>query len=338
MNIARHYTFHLVCTVMLLTFSTAGATFCILAALGSVPFVDLSKQLLYLLTVVCGIVLFATIARLVRLVCFPIRNVTTFTQALANRDATLRYIATRDPMVGEMMESMNGVLTSYCHDRMDTEMSRKYNDDILRVMTHELRNTVTPIVSLTSWLQTEPHSEQDTNEAIDVIHKEAEEIRSFLDSYQKLTHLPSPELKPMTIGELFRSISTLWQKEVSAQRITFNAGDDVRMEADAGLLSLALNNLIRNALQVTDGMEQGRVSVSAFNEVSRARIVVSNNGPQLAPQELERIFQPFYTTDKQHGSGIGLPLSRRIAEVHGGTLTCESTAGLTFFELIIPKV
>lgn len=338
MNIARHYTLHLVCAILLWTLSAAGMTVCILSALGAVSSVNLSKPLLDLLLVVCGIVLIASIARIVRLVRFPIRNVTTFTQALANRDTTLRYIATRDPMVGEMMESMNDVLTSYCHDRVDTEKSRKYNDDILRVMTHELRNTVTPIVSLTSWLQTEPHSEQDTNEAIDVIHKEAEEIRSFLDSYQKLTHLPSPELKPTTVGELFRSIATLWQKEVSTQRILFNVNDDVRMEVDAGLLSLALNNLIRNALRVTEDMAQGRVSVSAFNEVSRVRIVVSNNGPQLAPQELERIFQPFYTTDKQHGSGIGLPLSRRIAEVHGGTLTCESTSGLTFFELIVPKV
>jgi signal transduction histidine kinase len=325
---SRHYTLHLILAITLLILSAAGTVVCICCPHGI---------LTTLLAIVGVLVLLVSVLRIVRIIRFPIRSATTFTQALINRDVTLRCIPTHDPLIGEMMNDMNSVLTSYCHDRSEMEKSRKYNDDILRVMTHELRNTLTPIVSLTRWLQTEQHTDEETAEAIGVIHHQAEEIRSFIDSYQKLTHLPKPEMETVSVGELFRSIATLMASEVNAGRITFNPCKETTLMADAGLLTLALNNLIHNALHVTEGQEDGHASVSAFDDTDRVRIVVSNNGPELMPTDLERIFQPFYTTDRKNGSGIGLPLSRRIAEAHGGSLTCESLPGLTFFELSLPK-
>ena len=231
---------------------------------------------------------------------------------------------------------MNRILLSYRKDQNELETRKNYYERILRVMTHELRNTVTPIVSLTDFMVQNPEAqtEEDRREAISIINSQAHNVCSFLESYRQLTVLAQPSMTDIPVSRIFGNLQTLLKAEPGADRVRFETAGEVVIHADSSLIPLALINIIRNAIQATDEVEDGKIEVMASAPGGKPCITVTNNGPEIPESQIEQIFMPFYSTKKRgSGSGIGLALSRQIMQLHEGTLTCSSHYPYTTFTL-----
>ena len=205
------------------------------------------------------------------------------------------------------------------------EEKRLYYESILRVLTHEIRNSITPIRSLSADLlkYSDTYTPEQLREGLEVIHGQAKNLSAFLDSYHRLTHLPEPERTEVPITSLFRKMERLLCAEAGSDRIRFSSAEALTVHADQNLIVLALIN----ALQAIEGQADAIVSVEALEADGRVYITITDNGPGISPELLSAIFTPFFST-KSGGSGIGLSISHRIMRLHGGDLTVDSLPGV----------
>jgi len=197
---------------------------------------------------------------------------------------------------------------------------------IIRVLSHEINNSLAPIKSIAGSLQIltrrgslPPELDEDVQSGLKVISGRAESLGRFMASYAQLARLPEPSLGPVEVSSLVRRIVAIETRVVVGVR----AGPDLTVQADADQLEQLLINLVRNAVDAS--LEtQGQVEVSWAVHGDQLQVVVADEGPGL-PADTGNLFVPFYTT-KPGGSGIGLALCRQIAEGHGGTLMLENSA------------
>jgi two-component system nitrogen regulation sensor histidine kinase NtrY len=198
---------------------------------------------------------------------------------------------------------------------------------LLRVLGHELNNSLAPIKSvagsLADLLDREPKPpdwHDDLQRGLEVISSRADSLARFVESYSKLARLPQPRFEGLNIGSLVSRVASLETRVP----ITIAGGPDVVIQGDEVQLEQLLINLIRNAVDAS--MEtRGSVEVGWRPVNGQVEVCISDEGPGLA--NTANLFVPFFTT-KAEGSGIGLVLSRQIAEAHGGTLTLENRAGV----------
>jgi two-component system nitrogen regulation sensor histidine kinase NtrY len=195
---------------------------------------------------------------------------------------------------------------------------------VLRVITHELNNSVAPIRSLTTsarvMLQREELPEDwrhDLSRALEAIGTRTDALARFTQSYAQLARLPPPKVAPLSIQTLVERVVTLEQHSAS---ITIAAADDVTIVADASQLEQLLTNLVRNAAEAM-ASDAGSVAITWSSSPDNVEISVIDDGCGI--DGTTNLFVPFFTT-KPAGSGIGLVLSRQIAEAHGGSLTLTS--------------
>lgn len=256
---------------------------------------------------------------------YPLRLVRHFLRALRGRDLMMRFPASKDPLLGQDCSDMNEILQLYWAEVHELEWRKKYYDRMLRVMTHELRNTVAPIVSLTANALNRPdeYDKARTHECLTIINEQAEGINSFLASYHQLTNVPEPVCQHIVIGELFAKLGRLLRNEAGQCILEFHAPSKMRLYADSNLLTLTLFNLVRNASQSLEGCADARIEVRATWADGTPYITVSDNGPGIPKTRMEHIFEPFYST-KKNGSGIGLALAHQIMMAHGGNITVAS--------------
>ena len=194
---------------------------------------------------------------------------------------------------------------------------------LLRVLGHELNNSLAPIKSvagsLADLMRRDPEPSdwrEDMHRGLGVISSRADSLARFVESYSKLARLPPPRLEPLKIGTLVSRVASL------ETRLPVNVvgGPDLLVRGDDVQLEQLLINLVRNAVDAS--MEtRGGVEVGWRQNNSHVEVWVRDEGPGLA--STANLFVPFFTT-KAEGSGIGLVLSRQIAEAHGGTLTLEN--------------
>jgi nitrogen fixation/metabolism regulation signal transduction histidine kinase len=194
---------------------------------------------------------------------------------------------------------------------------------LLRVLGHELNNSLAPIKSVAGSLadligrEPEPADwREDMHRGLAVISSRADSLARFVESYSKLARLPPPRLEPLKIGTLVSRVASL------ETRLPVNvvSGPDLIVRGDDVQLEQLLINLVRNAVDAS--MEtHGRVEVGWQQKNGQVEVWIRDEGPGLA--STANLFVPFFTT-KAQGSGIGLVLSRQIAEAHGGTLTLEN--------------
>ncbi|RMH23060.1 MAG: PAS domain S-box protein, partial [Gemmatimonadetes bacterium] len=196
---------------------------------------------------------------------------------------------------------------------------------IIRVLSHEINNSLAPIKSIAGSLQAmlsqpDARHDEDLEGGLRVISSRAEALGRFMASYAQLARLPEPELHPVRVDDLVRRIAAVEQRV----EVRVDPGPDLTVQADPVQLEQLLINLVRNAVDASEPVGGG-VRVTWRHQGRHLHVLVEDEGPGL-PADTGNLFVPFYTT-KPGGSGIGLALSRQIAEGHGGTLTLENRRG-----------
>lgn len=266
-----------------------------------------------------------------RLVHRLISSMSDFMNALDMNDTTIRFAESQDPDINRMSQTMRRIMAIYSSSRLELETRKLYYDRILRIMTHEMRNAITPIVSLSADMKRNPdrYKGEDLNEAVSLISDESQSIRRFLDSYYELTHLPKPEIEAIDVMDFFSGIRRsfaiyLSDKGLDTDIIDYTIPVDMQLQADMDLLGRLVTNVLRNAIDAVASVPSPRIHVDVSVSEGRPYISVEDNGCGIPAEMMPNLFQPFFTT-KPGGSGIGLCLSRQIARLHGGDFTITST-------------
>jgi nitrogen fixation/metabolism regulation signal transduction histidine kinase len=218
---------------------------------------------------------------------------------------------------------------------------------LIRVLTHEIMNSITPISSITSSLdllfkdaeKNKSISDMETIEeihmAIKTIHKRSNGLLHFVNTYRNLTKIPKPNFRIASVKELFDDIKPLMLDEIGEKPIKLKMAvepESLEFYADTKLIEQVLINLIKNAIHALQNRENGKIIVRGFlNKRNRVTIQVIDNGQGILKEVLDKIFIPFFTT-KPKGSGIGLSLSKQIMRLHGGAIAANSKPeeGTTF--------
>jgi nitrogen fixation/metabolism regulation signal transduction histidine kinase len=215
--------------------------------------------------------------------------------------------------------------------------------NLVRVLTHEIMNSVTPISSLANTMEEEMKVQlqngkgqktitmedaEDLHLAISTIQKRSVGLIRFVQDFRNLTHIPKPKLDVVKLRPMIDQISLLMKSEIESQGVNLNIlidPEDMTINADKELIEQVLINLIKNATQAFDEQTNRLVEVNAhFNDKGRPLILVKDNGNGIDEEALQKIFIPFFTT-KKSGSGIGLSLSKQIMRQHQGVLAVKST-------------
>lgn len=224
---------------------------------------------------------------------------------------------------------------------------------IIRVLTHEIMNSITPIASLTSTINElikeayrkeiqakKPKIEAlgDIQQALQTIHKRSQGLLNFVDAYRNLTKIPKPHFQLFAIHELFTRVERLMQNNIIGAGAGFEAHVEpqtLELTADPELIEQVLINLILNAVQAVNGQKDAGIKLEAdLDKWGRIIIRVMDNGPGIPEENLEKIFIPFFST-KEGGSGIGLSLSRQIMRLHRGAISVHSEPNVqTVFTLV----
>jgi nitrogen fixation/metabolism regulation signal transduction histidine kinase len=218
--------------------------------------------------------------------------------------------------------------------------------DLVRVLTHEIMNSITPIASLAKTATDiveevkdnqglpEQVSEEldDVAQAVATVARRSEGLMKFVGSYRRLTRLPEPNKKSIALVELIKQVETLATQEWSDKHINLTVNitpKSLDFSVDAHMIEQVLINLLRNAEQALENQANAQVEINAFiNLRGRVVIEVSNNGPVIPEEVAAQVFVPFYTT-KTQGSGVGLALSRQIMLAHQGNITLRSAQNNT---------
>ena len=216
---------------------------------------------------------------------------------------------------------------------------------LVRVLTHEIMNSVTPIASLSSTAGkmlgiSEERAEQpptavlskpdlgDLRRAVHTIERRSRGLLHFVDAYRALTRIPKPDYQLVSMKNLLERVSQLMcsRPDVGGVKITTDIDPhSLELTADPDLIEQVLINLSTNAIQALQGRDGAELSLtSRLSERGRVIVDVTDNGPGIGEDTLESVFVPFFTT-KPEGTGIGLSLSRQIMRLHKGDLTVSST-------------
>lgn len=237
---------------------------------------------------------------------------------------------------------------------------------LIRVLTHEIMNTITPVTSLSETLLTRVTEDKDLKQGLETIHKTGTELLAFVNNYRRFTHVPQPQPALFYVEPFLERMALLCNHEVEIEV----SPKDLLVYADESLLSHVVTNLLKNAVEAfrekgklsaernkQDGNNQGRnkqecrsadlqsaaskkafIRLKAYANAQESIIIDVSNNAGLIPEDVaSHIFIPFFTT-KPEGSGIGLSLSRQIMRVSGGSLSLhqDKAQGITTFRIIIP--
>lgn len=216
---------------------------------------------------------------------------------------------------------------------------------LIRVMTHEIMNSVTPISSLSSSIKVDLEDENgnnihlsklneedlhDIHESIITIENRSKGLLRFVETYKNLTKLPRPEIEKIQVRNLFNHVQSLMKTELEKENISisFTCNDrGTSIYADQDMMARVLINLISNANDALIESKNPSIDIDCYTDAeNRVVITVEDNGHGMDKETLENVFVPFYTT-KEKGSGIGLSLCRQIMHLHKGSITAESEPG-----------
>lgn len=207
---------------------------------------------------------------------------------------------------------------------------------LIRVLTHEIMNTVTPVASLSSALSQnlDSYSAEDIRSALGTIASSSEGLISFVQSYRSLTHISAPVRKAFYLKDLVNDSVNIAKANWPSVNVLYRElSSDVILYADYGQMSQVLNNLIKNAVQAG----ARNVSITASIDKREQTVIdIANDGESISASGQEQLFVPFYTTKGTSGTGVGLSLCRQIVRLNGGTIKLSSsTPEATVFTIVM---
>lgn len=230
------------------------------------------------------------------------------------------------------------VVAQDIHDELDEKETESWIR-LIRVLTHEIMNTITPITSLSETIlkHLEPVSETGIAEGdkkrigasvkgLSVIKEQSADLMDFVQSYRNMLTIPPPEKAPVKAKKLFEKTESLMGAENKGhvELIWETEGKAMDFFVDEKQITQVLLNLVKNAQQSLENSPEGKITISAFtNKQGQKCIEVEDNGPGIPPELVDEIFVPFFTT-KSMGTGVGLSLSKQIIRNHGGLLRLNS--------------
>jgi two-component system nitrogen regulation sensor histidine kinase NtrY len=215
---------------------------------------------------------------------------------------------------------------------------------LIRVLMHEIMNSITPITSLSESLskvlskdgnpvlpeEVDEKAIAKTLQGLKVIREQGKGLMSFVESYRKLTRVPEPDKKLFRVSDFIKRIQILFKSLEKNERIKLTVllkDPDLEIFADENLISQVLINLLKNALEANEENPSAEIKIRfGTGPDNHPEICVIDNGPGISEENLDEIFVPFFTT-RTNGSGIGLSISKQIMRVHSGTLKVKSVPG-----------
>lgn len=216
---------------------------------------------------------------------------------------------------------------------------------LIRVLTHEIMNSMTPITSLVTTVSDVLIDKDDENTKINqldeddtetiecalrTVHNRSQGLLNFVEIYRNLTRIPKPNFRYFKVKELFERSKELLKPKMEKFNIDCNVRvfpEDLKITADQDLIDQVIINLMLNAIDAVKSNENPKISVLATTNINgRVVIDLKDNGHGIKPDVMDKIFMPFFTSKKE-GSGIGLSLSRQIMHLHKGTISVKSPEG-----------
>jgi signal transduction histidine kinase len=218
-----------------------------------------------------------------------------------------------------------------------------FSQKLIKVLTHEIMNSVTPIIALCKVIEEslagvadgarrpdELPDADDLKRSVASIQSRGDGLLRFVQAYRSLTSLPKPERRPVDVRELLAETVTLLAPTLEPKGIRLETridGEGLTIEADPEQLQQVLINLVRNAVEALEGRSDGRIVLSGARDADgKTSIRVTDNGPGIPEEHIENVFVPFFTT-KRGGTGVGLSVSRQILFLNRGLISVRSTAG-----------
>lgn len=231
------------------------------------------------------------------------------------------------------------------------ETESKAWQKLLSVMTHEIMNSVAPIASLADTLKNRLAQQVPVNGSInpekedlelglETIRRRSEGLLKFAETYRNLSKISQPELTRVYVRDLFESLHTLMLPTLEQKKVEFDVilkDTGIQVEIDRHLVEQVLINLVINALDALKESSDGKITLSALQENNKIVIRISDNGPGIPDELIDKIFIPFFST-KKSGSGIGLSLCKQIMLLHKGLIQVQSVEGKgSSFSLVFPE-
>ena len=228
---------------------------------------------------------------------------------------------------------------------LDTKELESYQK-LMRVMTHEIMNSTTPILSLIRVVNKKLVNEEALNSlnardqknvafSLGAIEERTAGMLKFVEAYKRINRPIEAHLEAVESQALLESVASLMSPE---EEVTFTLKDELKgsLGLDKNLMSQVLINLVKNALEAVKNTDKPKVSIRAYPRADRTIIEVTDNGPGVPEKSVQEIFVPFFTT-KAEGSGIGLALSRKIVKAHRGVLEYNRKGDRSVFTIDLPK-
>jgi len=212
---------------------------------------------------------------------------------------------------------------------------------LIRVLTHEIMNSVTPITSLSATLQDIikkekkqlPASEfpfvDNLDEGLDAIKSRSEGLQTFTQAYKNLTRLPTPEFQKVKIKELLKQVETLLKPDLDHLNVKLHIhleNPELEILVDSDLFDQVLINIIKNGMEAVQKQKDGRIRLTVTENGHQVFIRITDNGAGIPEDKIDKIFIPFFTT-KKNGTGVGLALCRQILQMHNATIAVSSYQG-----------
>ena len=213
---------------------------------------------------------------------------------------------------------------------------------LIRVLTHEIMNSITPIISLSETLSErgipESLGEKEYSimlQAMQTIHRRSKGLLGFVENYRRLTRIPTPVRTKVSVAELFTDLKKLFPEEEFQFEVP---SPELKLNVDRTQIEQILINLLKNAREACSRKSDKKIQVKARKlSAGNTTLTISDNGEGILPDVLDKIFVPFFTT-KTSGSGIGLSLCKQIMTLHEGSINVKSEVGKgSSFILTFPK-
>lgn len=301
--------------------TTVIAHICAIVLLSATAFFAFSHRMPF-----TGILLALFIAglgiNLYRLQMIQLRLMKQLSQNIRCGDTALSFRSKyRNAQLEELTDELREAMRLYKKRTMEANEIESWQK-LIRVMGHEIMNSITPIISLSETLSTREVEYSRMQQGMQVIHKRSKGLLEFVENYRRITRIPAPVKEKVTLAELFNGIAEL----IPNDYISFaQPAPQISIKADRTQIEQVLINIIKNAIEACAEVPSPQIQVkSSVSETGTVSITVSDNGPGILPNVLDKIFIPFFTT-KENGSGIGLSLCKQIMHLHGGNITARST-------------